>query len=167
MIKQAKFLSSLVLVISTFIVLSACSDSDKANESKLLFVDKSVTVNVPVAEVWEIAGAFDGLHKWHPAATASVMSNEGKTRLLTLVDGAKVVENLVKQTDDSYTYEIVEGSLPVVSYKSTISVKSISDNETKVTWSSAFSADGVSNEDAINAIASVYDSGLNNLATLF
>jgi hypothetical protein len=61
------------------------------------------------------------------------------------------------------TYAIVESPLPVADYVSTISVASVPDGKSNVTWSSSFDAKDASDEDAVNAITSIYYAGLNNL----
>ena len=54
--------------------------------------------------------------------------------------------------------------IPIIAYVSTISVIESGLGMPKVEWLSTFDVNNVSNEKAIEAIAGIYDVGLNNLA---
>ncbi|MDQ6994119.1 MAG: SRPBCC family protein [Mariprofundaceae bacterium] len=132
-----------------------------------LNVSKEVTVNASPDTTWKMIGDFNHLDVWHPVVVSSKLTH-GKTndtRLLTLGNGATITEKQVSRNaaERSYTYAIVESPLPVADYVSTISVSPAADGKSTVTWSSSFDANGVSDEDAVNAITGIYDAGLNNL----
>lgn len=132
-----------------------------------LNVSKEVTVNASPDTTWKMIGDFNHLDVWHPVVVGSELTH-GKSnnmRLLTLGNGATITEKQVSRNDAdrSYTYAIVESPLPVADYVSTISVTAAADGKSTVTWSSSFDAKDASDEDAVNAIAGIYDAGLNNL----
>lgn len=112
-----------------------------------------------------------GLDGWHPAvATTELLEGEnnepGAVRLLTLGDGGTIKEEL-KAWDDagmSYTYVILKGVLPVSDYESTVKVKKISGERSKVTWTGDFNAGGgADDQTAEETMSTVYQAGLDNL----
>lgn len=132
-----------------------------------LNVSKEVTVNASPDTTWKMIGDFNHLDVWHPVVVGSELT-QGKSnnmRLLTLGNGATITEKQVSRNDAdrTYTYAIETSPLPVADYVSTISVSAAADGKSIVTWSSSFDANGASDEDAVNAIAGIYDAGLNNL----
>jgi hypothetical protein len=116
-------------------------------------------------QLWKKIGGFCSIKDWHPAIAKCEKSKEGGAtyRTLTTKDGGKIKEKLLKKTDSSYTYEIVESPLPVQNYKATISVAADGD-QTKVEWKGMFDAKGASDEDAKKVIGGIYKAGLDNLA---
>ena len=66
------------------------------------------------------SASFCAIKNWHPAVAECVETKEGDVtfRTLTLKDGAKIKEKLTGTEDLAYTYEIVEGPLPVKNYSS-------------------------------------------------
>ena len=157
-----------------------------------LYVEQSVEINAPVSKVWEVVGRFDGLHNWHPAIKATYMPNP-VTRVLDLGKGLYITEQLESKDDSRMmlNYRIVDMSttetiqaggkniekkvLPVNTYSSKLSVMP-QGNGSQVTWAGdfyrAWLADspapaGMGDEDATKTITDVYQTGLNNLKTLF
>ncbi len=76
-------------------------------------------------EIWEVVGGFCAIKTWHPAVAECEETKEGDVtfRTLTLKDGAKIKEKLTGTEDLAYTYEIVEGPLPVKNYSSKLWVE--------------------------------------------
>lgn len=139
--------------------------------AETLTVTKEVVLPLAPAAVWAKVGDFNGLNTWHPAIAKSEIvsgaNNEtGAHRKLTLGDGAVIVEELASRDDAgmSITYTIVEGPLPVVDYRSTLSVAAEGEGS-KLTWSGSFKpAAGVEPAKASEIIGGVYQAGLDNLA---
>jgi hypothetical protein len=136
----------------------------------MITVERSVALKAPVADVWKVIGGFGQLGDWHPAVMACRLDqrDERTLRVLTLGDGAQLVEELVPEEGESqrYSYKILSGPLPVADYMATLSV-SEKDGGALVHWQGSFNGKGVSDEDAANIIAGVYEAGLANLAKKF
>jgi len=130
-----------------------------------LEVSAVATVPGKSKEVWNKIGSFCSIKDWHPVVAKCEKSKEGGAtfRTLTTKDGGTIKEKLLKKTDHSYTYEIIESPLPVQNYKATISVAADGD-QTKVEWKGTFEAKGASDDDAKKVIAGIYQAGLDNLA---
>jgi mxaD protein len=139
-----------------------------------LSVTKSITINSPSASVWTKIKDFNALNSWHPAvAKDEIVEGEnnqvGAVRLLTLGDGGTIKDKLLAWDDAgmSLSYSILEGVLPVSNYESTLSVRSLSDTSSEVTWTGSFSAGGgADDQTAFDAISGVYEAGLENLAKM-
>ena len=133
-----------------------------------LEVVKTVDIAAPPAKVWAAIGDFCGISQWHPAITACVPSTKGaaQVRTLTLKGGGTIVEQQTARDDAAmtYSYEILDGPLPVADYKSTITVAPHGDGSI-VTWFGQFAAKGAPDSKAEAAIAGVYQSGLAGLSS--
>jgi len=135
-------------------------------------VSMSTDLAVPVDEVWKLVGRFNALPEWHPAVVRSEAEGEGvgATRTLSLAGGGSIVEKLESVDEDGYvySYSILSGPLPVADYKATIRVKPGDDGKHSVVeWSSEFTPKGVPESAAADAIAGVYQAGLDNLSRMF
>ena len=143
-----------------------------------LRVSKSVTIDAPASKVWKAVQDFNGLNTWHPAvATDEIVEGTNNTvgavRLLTLKGGGTIKEKLLafNPASRSFKYAILEGVLPVSSYKSTVVVSSAGKGKSTVTWSGRFKrknvgdnpADNENDKAAVDTIGGVYQAGLNNL----
>jgi len=128
-------------------------------------VARSVTLKASPAEVWGLIGDFHGADTWHPMIAASQREAAGdeEFRVLTVVNGAKVMEHLVDKTGHSYTYSIVRSPLPVAHYEAKIEV-STAGAGTRVDWSGSFTPTA---DNAEEVIAGIYEAGLNALAEKF
>lgn len=130
-------------------------------------VTEKTKINASAEKVWEASAAdFCGLGQFHPAVEKCELSNNGKTRTLSLKGGGTIVENQTASKKGSYSYEIVESPLPVANYKSTFTVKGKGDTST-VTWTGTFKAKGASDAEAKKAIDGIYTSGLEALKAKF
>jgi hypothetical protein len=110
----------------------------------------SSVVNAPADTVWGAIRDFNGLPSWHPVVAASEIKGGkpsdqvGCVRVLTLGDGAQVVETLLELSDTrrSVTYDIVESPLGVSGYVATLSVTPVTDgNRSCLQWSADFEPD--------------------------
>ena len=128
-------------------------------------VTRSVTLNAAPGEVWALIGGFQSLPDWHPAFETSAREDIGgvEHRRLGLAGGGEMLEKSLGADAMFYGYEIVESPLPLVDYKSTVSVADAG-GRAVVVWSSTFetTADGMS-----DTVAGVYQAGLDALAAKF
>lgn len=124
-------------------------------------VARSVYLNRPAPEVWELVGRFQGLPEWHPAVEASHQERiEGiEHRRLGLAGGGEIVERRIDADGTSYAYEILEGPLPVARYRATITVAEAGDGAV-VIWASTFDP---TDPKAKEVIAGIYETGLEAL----
>ncbi len=136
-------------------------------------VSETVTLNASADAVWALIGDFNGLYRWHPAVVDSLLdgdrSKPGSLRILVLGNGARIVERQQSHDDGrhSYGYQILYSPLPVSGYESQIRVSPMGSGKCEVTWSSTFSAAGVSDDKAEETIRGIYRGGLDHLASLF
>lgn len=144
----------------------------------VLKVSKSITINASADKVWQQAKDFSGLNTWHPAVETDKIvggtdNSVGAVRLLTLKGGGTIQEKLLAYNDAKHTfkYAILEGVLPVSHYTSTFTVSAAGKGKSRVTWSGSFQrkdtgpkpAENANDKAAKDAIAGVYQSGLDNL----
>ncbi len=139
-----------------------------------LSVSKSVSIAASADAVWAKTKDFNGLNTWHPAIAKSEIvegtnNTVGAVRLLTLAgETPSTIKEKLTALDDAgktFTYEIVEGPLPVAGYVSTFTVAAAGEGST-VTWSSKFKANGADDATATTTIEGVYTAGLDNLKKL-
>jgi polyketide cyclase/dehydrase/lipid transport protein len=118
-------------------------------------------------DIWEFVGGFCAIKDWHPAVAECAETKEGDVtfRTLTLKDGAKIKEKLTGTEDLSYSYEIVEGPLPVTNYSSKLWIEEDDEPDRSVIyWQSEFDpADGTSEEDAKKIIAGILGDGVKGI----
>jgi len=132
-------------------------------------IDMKIDLNVAPDEVWKLIGGFNTLPDWHPAIEKSELEEEGSMRRLSLVGGGTVVEKLLKLDDKErvYSYSIIDSPLPVANYVATIRVKDDGEGNTTVEWSSEFVAEGAAENEAMDVIAGIYQTGFDNLKKMF
>jgi len=159
-------------------VLGACLVACLAGVSAVQAADINVSERTEVAAapgaVWALVGGFGVLDRWHPAVASTKLQGDGRTagdlRLLTLGDGAMIVERLLSYDDGRMTlqYAILDSPLPVSNYTSALEVRVGSGGKGSiVTWSSSFDAKGASADDARGVIVGIYQAGFQQLHKLF
>lgn len=91
-----------------------------------MHVFRSMVIGAAVDRVWQAVRCFDGVAAWNPGVTAARMESGGPTetghvRHLDIADGSVFRETLLAHSDAErfYSYDIVEGPLPVTEYRST------------------------------------------------
>lgn len=117
-------------------------------------------------EIWEVVGSFCAIKDWHPAAAECVETKEGDVtfRTITLKDGGKLKEKLTGTDATSYSYEIVEGPLPVKNYRSKLWLEVDDEPDRSVIyWQSDFDANGASDEDATKTITGILADGVKGI----
>ena len=144
----------------------------------ILKVSKTVTIDVPVDQVWAKCGDFDALDRWLPAVTKDTLTKgknnvPGAVRHLDIKGGGYVNEELLHYSakGHSYSYKILDSVLPVSDYHSTLSVKAAGTGKSVVRWTGTFKrkdtgpnpAENANDKAAKDAISGVYQSGLDNL----
>ncbi|MGK2921254.1 MAG: SRPBCC family protein [Methyloceanibacter sp.] len=118
------------------------------------------------AEVWAVVGDFCAIKDWHPAVTECEQIEEGGDtfRILTLGDGGKIKEKLTDSDDTSYSYEIIEGPLPVKNYKATLEVGEDDEpDRVEIEWEAEFDADGVEDAEATKIISGIFNDGVTGI----
>ncbi len=166
--------------LTTFagILTMLASLNSLADDAKVLSTQESVEINATADAVWNKVSDFGDLGAWHPAVKTTVIldgtnNQVGAVRLLTLQDGGTIKEKLnnYSPADKSFSYEILEGVLPVSNYHSTLTVTPISNTKSKVVWKGDFKrkdtsdkpTKGAGDEDATTTMSAVYKAGLENL----
>ena len=93
----------------------------------------------------------------------------GTRRLLTLGDGATILESLLAYSaaKNTYSYSIIKSPLPVANYKATITLTPVDEGHTLMKWTSTFDANGVSDEQAASIIGGIYDAGMAKVVANF
>lgn len=116
--------------------------------------------------VWRWIGNTGGVADWIPAINSSRL--EGDIRHVVFVDGEPARERIVHFDDDhrTYSYEYMDGPLPLEHYRSTIAVIDNGDSSCRVRWSAEFGAEsGDVETELATAIESIYASALDELST--
>jgi mxaD protein len=167
--------------LSALAIFLAAPFASYAKPAKVLKISESVEIQATPAQVWDKVGNFGDLGAWHPAVkTTEILSGEngkvGAVRFLTLQDGGTIKETLLSFDPRKmrYSYNIVEGVLPVSEYASSISVSKAKKDLCKVIWSGEFKrkdtsenpAAGQDDTTATKTMISVYRGGLDNLKTI-
>lgn len=133
----------------------------------------STVLAAPADQVWERLRDFNGLAAWHPAVADSMIEDGrpadqvGCVRVLTLKDGAEIVECLLALSDEerSCSYAILSGPFPVTGYRSTLRVRPVTDSgHAFVEWFSSFDCEPGRAEEARGIFEqAVYKGGLDAL----
>lgn len=126
-------------------------------------VEKQIEVKGSAEKVWKAIGPFCSIQDWHPAI-AKCTEKDG-VRTLDVKGGGQFVEKQTKNDPSGmeYTYEILKSPLPITDYKSTLKVVKVSDDVSKIEWSSTYTPDKGKDAAAEQAIAGVYQGGLDNI----
>ena len=132
-------------------------------------VTVTAAFDTPAGELWEVIGGFNALPQWHPGIAASAIEygDGGTVRVLESADGVRIVERIedVDYHGHAYTYSIVEGTMPVSRYVSTLRVsKARRGGGTRAEWTAEFTADGVLEGEVAKACEGFYRAGFDNMA---
>jgi hypothetical protein len=119
-------------------------------------------------DIWAKIGGFCAIKDWHPALAGCEESKEGDVtfRTLTLKDGGKIKEKLTGTTETGYTYQIIDGPLPVKDYSASFSARADNDEPGKaiVVWSASFAAKGKPDSEARGVIEGIFKDGLKSIS---
>lgn len=131
----------------------------------------SASISIPVSadKVWQLAGGFMSLPDWLPFIAKSVPDEGGRIRHLTTADGAQISERLESFDNRarSYSYSIIQGPFAVSNYLATLKVTAEGEQAARVEWSSSFTPEGMSDEEAEAVFREVYEGGLAALKANF
>ena len=133
----------------------------------------SHVIDAPIEKVWEVMRDYNDMPSYHPGIKKSVIENDlpsdqvGCVRRLTLGEGY-VREVLLCLDDRNYvfTYEIIEGTLPVRGYVAGVRLHRITDgNRTFGEWWADFEVVGVNRDTMIAQIGNnVFAAGFKGVA---
>jgi hypothetical protein len=133
----------------------------------------SDVIDAPIEKVWDIMRDYNDMPSYHPGIKKSVMENNlpsdqvGCVRRLTLGDGF-VREVLLCLDDRNYvfTYEIIEGTLPVRGYVAGVRLHRITEgNRTFGEWWADFEVVGADRNAMIAQIGNnVFAAGFKGVA---
>lgn len=137
----------------------------------------SVEVGSPPAKVWEVAGDFNGLPRWHPWVESSALEAApgGVGRRVAIHGGGagrrELVERLAYYDGASreYAYAIVGGTpAPFTDYVGHFRVVARGRDRAAVEFHARFNAaPGATDAEARDRIRTFYETGLANLTRLF
>lgn len=124
-------------------------------------VEKSIEIQAPAEEVWQLIGNTGGISTWVPALSGSEVSDDGHVRSCTMQDGTKFYEDILKQDDAAreYEYAVRDGVMPMTGFRGNIKVDG-NGASSKVVWKAKFTAAGISEDEAVEMIGGIYDQGL-------
>jgi len=122
--------------------------------------------DLPAEALWALVGDFGDVGKWSgepPEHCVQEGEGVGSLRRLTVDGGAVIVDRLEAQTENSYTYSVVDpesSPLPFRSYIATMMVLPIDAERSRLIWAGEFEPDGISDEKATSFALSVYGLGI-------
>jgi hypothetical protein len=122
-------------------------------------------VALPAAKVWELIGGFGSLPDWLPYIPKSELTDGGRVRHLSNPAGEPIVERLLSfdESARSYRYAILKAPFPVTGYVSTLAVLDKGATACRVEWSGTFVPAGVTDQEASQLFARIYEDGLDAL----
>ncbi|MGH6954071.1 MAG: SRPBCC family protein [Alphaproteobacteria bacterium] len=140
----------------------------------MIEVRVSGRIGAPAACVWAVIGDFNGLAKWVPGIRASSQDGSGVGAVRHLDISARggqwVTERLESFDSGAYSlsYCIVDGSLPLKNYLSTMRLADGADGRScTLDWRARFEAKDATDEDAERFVRRAYEAGLDSLRTTF
>jgi hypothetical protein len=112
-------------------------------------------------KIWAEVGGFGDIAAWHPGVVSSeVFEIEGDVhRHLTMNDGGLLLERLIETGPHHYTYELIEGPLPLADHRATLSCVA-EEGGCHVFWSAVFEPTDPAADDIV---AGFYEEGLRAL----
>jgi hypothetical protein len=138
-------------------------------------VDESVTIEASADKVWHVVSEFDDIANWHPDVKAVDMVDD-TTRQLTLDNDQQFTESLDDRDDANklISYRLLSenfDAIPVSFYTITLQAESVSDAETKLTWSGRFyradtgnfPPENLNDEAAVKAMTEFAQAGLQGI----
>lgn len=128
----------------------------------------------PAAAVWALVRDFNALPEWIPGIRDSALSGTGIgcTRRLDIsaMGGRWVVERMERLDDAAriLVYTIVDGSLPLKNYTSTMTVEDAPEGRgCALRWHAAFDPKDASDREAEAFVRGAYGAGIETLKTRF
>ena len=138
--------------------------SDATNAATL---SRSVEVQASPSAIWALIGPFCAIRDWlPPVGTCSQDGGTPPTRTLVTKDGSATFVERQTARDDakySYSYTFLSSPLPVTDYHSTISVTSLGNGQSNVTWRSTYIPQPGKEGAAREALEGIYTAGLDSI----
>jgi Polyketide cyclase / dehydrase and lipid transport len=136
-----------------------------ASAAHAVEVREVVEIKAAPATVWAKIGDWCAIKAWHPAIANCEASKKGGSnfRTLTLKDGGKIVEKMTKTSKTSYSYDIIDGPLPVKNYSATLAAKADSLGSTDLVWTANFQPKGKTDAEAAAVIKGIFVDGLKSV----
>ena len=136
-------------------------------------VVRSTVISAPIERVWAVLRDFNSHADWHDVVEQSRIEGDersdqvGCVRSFTLKDGNRIREQLLSLSDTEHksTYCIVEATVPLQRYVSTLTLKRVTDgNRTFWHWESTFATPPGMERELYDMVAlGVYEAGFANL----
>ena len=136
-------------------------------------VVRSTVIDAPIERVWAVLRDFNSHAEWHDVVDHSRIEGDersdqvGCIRSFTLKDGNRIREQLLTLSDTEHksTYCIVEATVPLQRYVSTVTLKRVTeDNRTFWHWESTFATPPGMERELHDMVAlGVYEAGFANL----
>lgn len=121
-------------------------------------------IGSPPDFVWDVLRRVDDIAAWIPVVASARL--DGDIRRVDFHDGGGATERIVEIDDDQrrYTYEYLDGVLPLAFYRSTLAV-STGDGGSTVTWHAEFRGRTEDDEAALQEqLGEIYAESLDRLA---
>lgn len=119
--------------------------------------------------VWAVVGDPAGAAQWIPSLESSRL--EGDVRHVVFTDGNPARERIASHDDENrtYTYEYIDGPLPLAEYSSTIRVEQVGSGSA-ISWDAKFTAAGDDAESLekqlVTGIGEIYQGALDEVGRL-
>ena len=124
------------------------------------------TFDVPFEKLWSLIGDFGDMSKWtgrEPSSCVQEGEGIGSRRILTLRPDEIIIDRLDAETENSYSYSILnpkECPLPFLSYRATLSVEPVCHETCKLVWQSELQPDNLSDAEARLFTENMYGLGI-------
>lgn len=132
-------------------------------------INVTKTINVTAKDAWATISSFEGIEKFSPVER-SVKTGDGVGALRScfLPDDAEIKEELTGLDNENMhlQYIITSGPFPIEGYISDVTVKSISDTTSEISWSSKFTVNGAPEEAMIELFEGFYNAIMKGLEEL-
>jgi hypothetical protein len=132
-------------------------------------VRESGELGASIDEVWKLVGDFAGLLEAMGLTVETEGEGVGQTRTFSL-GGSQTVERLedIDEGAKRLSYSIVEGSLPVTGYLSTMQLADAGAGRTRLDWTGRFeAAPGGGEDQAVAVVKAIYQGGIGFLQGRF
>ncbi|NVN10098.1 SRPBCC family protein [Nguyenibacter vanlangensis] len=128
----------------------------------MIDVISRVAATVSADTAWRLLGGFDSLPVWIPMIRTSTLEDGGRIRRLTTVEGATIVERVLRfdEQERLYTYAYVSGPDPVEDYVGKVAVEESGPGRCVITWGSRFKPAGLSDAEARQRYQAAYTAAL-------
>ncbi|MDT0462165.1 SRPBCC family protein [Streptomyces gibsoniae] len=122
--------------------------------------------DAPAAEVWALIGDFYAVEKWMPGVAGVLKNEDRQTRVITMHDGARLVERLMEEGPLFHHYRFDDpGPVPVRDFTARLTVTALGPDRSEIDWAAEFEpAPGVAEETATTAMAGFYQACLDKVA---